>query len=578
MKSFLSINEIKKRFESPVNLFKFLLAGMLVVLTFSFVLLIAQQSISTTIDEISKNFGIDNNERPLVAQGATREVKGGSTTYSKEFGVCVDETKLDSNPVQEWITPASNTGTGEIDMMQQTFTTFEHDYTVNLNITFSDAMKVAMENGRVAKLNLHLSVGYELWYGDLATFTKGTGSTQLTIFGTNTIIAKHTSSVNTSYERDINISVTDYKDGFTVKLYSIISGRTNASSKATNKQGIYFHSVIATLTPTYTLPSISITSNNTSFGEVSSTGIESGKIKSMLTVARGSATPKLDYYFTGWSGNTTELSSTPTYLALAVKTPNLISSSIASLSYVANFTSIPISNNYETFIYNGLPQGPQVTAPSGYTATNYYKLGSAGNWDSTGSTVTHKDAITQTDTYYYHYAILTHNTTGEQVGRTAERRFLITKADPTFTNVALVMNYGQSLNDVATDYFSKYTVTLGSTTVTGTFTWTNPTYKPEYNLTNADNFAFTFTPNDATNYKSKSGALTRNQITINKGKLVISDDITTGTNSWEVISKITYGTSLNSILEKMTAYYIFSNEYDTSNTKISGTRYLYLSG
>ncbi|MDR2266867.1 MAG: hypothetical protein LBE09_04705, partial [Christensenellaceae bacterium] len=520
---------------------KYFVAGI-VTIVLGMVLLLAMHSLNGTIEEVSQKFGLENmgsSEIVALADDRKEEYTPGTTDESEralhtgEYGVVskdIDYPNFDTGnrDVPKWKKDKSGLFGG--------YGTLILECTYTIHVRFDEDMKNAIKMGRTS-ITLEIDAKVESWY---MAATRNSYSIWFKIFGSQVTIDNSktyeggdifSGGAKVRYSETKELSSSD-ADGFDIVLYNYISVKYYALGGSTQLAAIKFTDVKLTCTPTFSIPNVSVGTANANAGNLLNlAGITSNKFSSISTPATAIVSPKDNYYFSGWTWSitgTAEAGWTPLVsdqysINLKTKAPNLIPSTVTSVSLTANFTAISIENDSNEFVYNGSPQGPYVQNPGGYTAENRYKAGSAGEYALSAGGSSYSQALldsADTSTHYWHYAKILRGS--EVVGRTSDRNFIIRKAEPTITNVALTMNYGQSLGDVATDYFKKYTATLGSTLVAGTFAWTNPTYKPAYDITDASNFAFTFTPSDATNYKSKSGALTINQITINEGKLVIS--------------------------------------------------------
>ena len=102
----------------------------------------------------------------------------------------------------------------------------------------------------------------------------------------------------------------------------------------------------------------------------------------------------------------------------------------------------------------------------------------------------------------------------------------VNKATPTVTAwpTAGAITYGQTL--------ASSTLTGGTASVAGTFSWTTPTTAPRSGATSE---SVTFTPTDTTDYNTVTGSVT---VTVNKTTPTVT--------AWPTAGAITYGQTLSS--------------------------------
>ena len=106
--------------------------------------------------------------------------------------------------------------------------------------------------------------------------------------------------------------------------------------------------------------------------------------------------------------------------------------------------------------------------------------------------------------------VFTPNDTTNYTSTTGTVSVTVNKATPTVTSPpsAAAITYGQSLSDSTLDG--------GEASVAGTFTWTNPATEPNAGTAS---YAFTFTPNDTTNYQATTGMVS---LTVHKAIATIT--------------------------------------------------------
>ena len=106
--------------------------------------------------------------------------------------------------------------------------------------------------------------------------------------------------------------------------------------------------------------------------------------------------------------------------------------------------------------------------------------------------------------------VFTPNDTTNYTSTTGTVSVTVNKATPTVTSPpsAAAITYGQPLSDSTLDG--------GEASVAGTFTWTNPATEPNAGTAS---YAFTFTPNDTTNYQATTGMVS---LTVHKAIATIT--------------------------------------------------------
>jgi hypothetical protein len=567
-----------------LKLLRYIFVFLILVICFSFIILIYNKSINTSINNISNNMGLNNNLLDIDKASAAYDLTdtGRTITISKLTVPNTDPVLLFAGLITDLKTIKS-TSINSVSVK------------TNLTVKLDGDLKKAAMAGRISvQFVINTNVYYENHAGtsithkyllkvnnvDLANIDSGTQNNEYKTLQTGLIDL--TSLANNGFTiifEGINSFIsTTHKEFLFFDVADEAKGRLNLKD-ITMSYGVVYERESSSYGSLNTVRLPSVAFNTTYQGSLeNSTGLDNNnKILDLATEATIRTKLLKGYYFTGWTDDNNKNAIKENKLQLTVKSPYDITyvANNDTLRFTAQYTQIAMSGNttypYKRSANSPITQGPYINDISGYSILNYYGTSALNLTQSSRSPFSNVGE-------YYFYATIGKN--GEIVGETEIIPFNITQA--TFnlgiSTQNLILKYGEALKD-KTSYFSVYNPVYDGIAVSGDYVWEYPNAVLPINNTNS--YKFTFVPTDQANFKSIEITLTKDQIKVDPGELTILDNtfqfdaFSIGDNAWTNINQITYENSLYDILLRVRIYYLIANNNASIKSVINGIWKLY---